>query len=131
MLVRFENPRDFCLCIWHLTQTIWHFLTEGVGIDGDNPDHIKWLYDKSVERANSYGITGVSVRLTQGNVQTFSPNAKGNTPSDLVMCVPFCTDVAFSCIEIAGVIKRIIPAVASTNAVIAAACATEVFKIAT
>ncbi len=39
-----------------------------VGIDGDNPDHIRWLYDKSVERANSYGIAGVTLRLTQGEL---------------------------------------------------------------
>ncbi|XP_064632664.1 NEDD8-activating enzyme E1 catalytic subunit-like isoform X2 [Lineus longissimus] len=66
-----------------------------VAIDGDDPSHIQWIFEKSVERANKYGIVGVNYRLTQ------------------------------------GVVKRIIPAVASTNAVIAAACATEVFKIAT
>jgi len=66
-----------------------------VSIDGDDPAHLKWIYEKSVERANEFGIQGVTYRLTQ------------------------------------GVIKNIIPAVASTNACIAAICATEVFKLAT
>ncbi|XP_048067678.1 NEDD8-activating enzyme E1 catalytic subunit isoform X3 [Ursus arctos] len=68
---------------------------EGIPLDGDDPDHIQWIFQKSLERASQYNIRGVTYRLTQ------------------------------------GVVKRIIPAVASTNAVIAAVCATEVFKIAT
>lgn len=67
----------------------------GVPIDGDDPQHISWIYEKSMERALQFNITGLTYRLVQ------------------------------------GVVKNIIPAVASTNAVIAAACATEVFKIAT
>uniref|UniRef100_A0A8C4ZC33 NEDD8-activating enzyme E1 catalytic subunit n=1 Tax=Gadus morhua TaxID=8049 RepID=A0A8C4ZC33_GADMO len=63
-------------------------------LDGDNPEHIQWVFERAEERAAQFSITGVTYRLTQ------------------------------------GVVKRIIPAVASTNAVIAAACATEVFKIA-
>lgn len=65
------------------------------GIDGDDPAHINWLYEKASERANQFNIQGMTYRLVQ------------------------------------GVVKNIIPAVASTNAVIAAVCTTEVFKIAT
>uniref|UniRef100_A0A182YFM3 NEDD8-activating enzyme E1 catalytic subunit n=2 Tax=Anopheles stephensi TaxID=30069 RepID=A0A182YFM3_ANOST len=65
-----------------------------IALDGDDPQHVSWVYEKAQERANSFNITGLSYRLVQ------------------------------------GVLKNIIPAVASTNAVIAAACATEVFKIA-
>uniref|UniRef100_A0A1B6KC19 NEDD8-activating enzyme E1 catalytic subunit n=1 Tax=Graphocephala atropunctata TaxID=36148 RepID=A0A1B6KC19_9HEMI len=66
-----------------------------VEIDGDDPNHVNWIYEKSVTRANQFNITGVTYRLVQ------------------------------------GVVKNIIPAVSSTNAVIAAACASEVFKIST
>ncbi|XP_028680342.1 NEDD8-activating enzyme E1 catalytic subunit isoform X3 [Erpetoichthys calabaricus] len=67
---------------------------DGVTLDGDDPEHIQWVFHRALERAAQFKITGVTYRLTQ------------------------------------GVVKRIIPAVASTNAVIAASCATEVFKLA-
>uniref|UniRef100_A0A667YX36 NEDD8-activating enzyme E1 catalytic subunit n=1 Tax=Myripristis murdjan TaxID=586833 RepID=A0A667YX36_9TELE len=38
---------------------------DGVGLDGDDPDHIQWVYQKSLERAAEFSITGVTYRLTQ------------------------------------------------------------------
>jgi len=93
-----HTPRLPEHCIEYVRLLLWQKenpFGEDTSIDGDDPNHISWIFEKSMERASQYGIHGVTYRLTQ------------------------------------GVVKNIIPAVASTNAVIAAACANEVFKLAT
>ncbi|CAH8510442.1 unnamed protein product [Heterobilharzia americana] len=93
-----HTPRLPEHCIEYVRVLLWSKESpfgDDVVIDGDSPEHIQWIYEKSCERAKHFGISGVTLRLVQ------------------------------------GVIKRIIPAVASTNAVIAAVCATEVFKLIT
>lgn len=90
-----QTPRLPEHCIEYVKVIQWPKERKDVSIDGDDPEHTKWIYDRALKRAEEYHISGVTYRLTQ------------------------------------GVIKNIIPAVASTNAVIAAACATEVFKLAT
>ncbi|CAG0916859.1 unnamed protein product, partial [Notodromas monacha] len=92
-----HTPRLPEHCVEYVRVLLWskeNPFGEDVQLDGDDPHHVAWIYEKALERAAQFGITGVNYRLTQ------------------------------------GVVKHIIPAVASTNAVIAAALATEVFKIA-
>jgi len=41
-------------------------ISETVAIDGDDPHHLDWIYQRSLERAEEFRIAGVTYRLTQG-----------------------------------------------------------------
>ena len=90
-----NTPRLPEHCIEWASVLEWPRANPDKKLDNDNPEHVQWVLDTALGRAESFHITGVNWSLTQ------------------------------------GVIKNIIPAVASTNAIIAAACTQEAFKIAT
>lgn len=37
-------------------------------LDGDDPEHIHWVFERAQERAAQFNITGVTYRLTQGEL---------------------------------------------------------------
>ena len=88
-------PRQPQHCVEWAHIIAWEEERKGETLDTDDPEHISWLYQKALARANEFSITGVTYSLTQ------------------------------------GVVKNIIPAIASTNAIIAAACCSEALKVVT
>ncbi|OQD72962.1 hypothetical protein PENDEC_c018G05254 [Penicillium decumbens] len=88
-------PRQPQHCIEWAHQIAWQEKRKDDTFDSDDMEHISWVYNAAMERAQQFHIHGVTFQMTQ------------------------------------GVVKNIIPAIASTNAVIAASTTSEVLKIAT
>ncbi|TNN41435.1 NEDD8-activating enzyme E1 catalytic subunit [Liparis tanakae] len=60
-------------CIEYVRMLLWPKETpfgDGVVLDGDDPEHIQWVYQRSLERAADFNITGVTYRLTQAACAT-------------------------------------------------------------
>ncbi|CAJ0746897.1 7532_t:CDS:2, partial [Entrophospora sp. SA101] len=51
----------------------WPKLREGVKLDTDDPSHIQWVYETSLNRAKEFNIKGVTYSLTQGVVKNIIP----------------------------------------------------------
>ena len=90
-----NTPRLPEHCIEWASVLEWPRVHVGKKLDKDDPEHVQWVLDTALARAEKFQISGITWSLTQ------------------------------------GVIKNIIPAIASTNAIISAACTQEAFKIAT
>jgi ubiquitin-activating enzyme E1 C len=88
-------PRQPQHCIEWAHIIKWEEERKEITLDTDDPEHITWLYQTALKRAQEFNIQGVTYSMTQ------------------------------------GVVKNIIPAIASTNAIVAASCCNEAFKIAT
>ncbi len=90
-----SKPRIPEHCVAWVTQIRWDELRKGEKMDFDNPEHVQWIFERASERADQFGIKGVTYFLTL------------------------------------GVAKNIIPAVASSNAIVSASCCNEVIKLLT
>lgn len=98
-----SRRRLCCMCFQERAQ---RRSPSDISLDGDNPEHIQWVFERAQERASEFSITGVTYRLTQGELRS-GPAASVRD------------GVKLRHSPVSGVVKRIIPAVASTNAVIA------------
>lgn len=109
-----STPRQPEHCIEYASIVEWpRVFGDSKKLDNDDPEHVTWLYEVASKRAAEYNIQGVTWSLTQGVIKNIVRRAFRHLQHGL-----------------ACVVSQI-PAIASTNAIVAAASCNEAFKIVT
>jgi ubiquitin-activating enzyme E1 C len=80
-------PRQPEHCIVWVKEALWTKERPGESVDGDNDEHIAWIYEKSIARAAEYKIEGVTVSLTKGVVKGIVPAIAATQAIIASMCV--------------------------------------------
>jgi ubiquitin-activating enzyme E1 C len=65
-----HTPRQPEHCVEYVVSKMWSETFPNTKLDKDNPEHLQWIYERSLERAKQFGIQGVTYRLVQGNYST-------------------------------------------------------------
>lgn len=95
-----SKPRLPEHCIEYVRIILWPKLKpfgEETQIDGDDPHHIKWIHERSVERANEFSIEGVTYKLTLGVIKHIIPAVSSTNACIASKCVTEAFKIATSC----------------------------------
>jgi ubiquitin-activating enzyme E1 C len=74
-------------CVAWAKEVLWPKERPNQSVDGDNDDHIAWIYEKAVERAAQFKIEGVTLSLTKGVVKNIVPAIAATQAVIASMCI--------------------------------------------
>ncbi|KAF9605511.1 hypothetical protein IFM89_017530 [Coptis chinensis] len=117
-----ETPRTAAHCIEYAHLIKWDEVHSGKAFDADDPEHMQWIYS---EVRNWHSSVNMILIVLLFILLTLAILSQALKRAEL-FGIP---GVTYSLTQ--GVVKNIIPAIASTNAIISAACALEALKIVT